>query len=57
LKERIKKVTTKIRNYLWVRENHPCRSKIAWPTCCLKKSDGGLGLMDPIEAGTTLMCK
>jgi hypothetical protein len=56
-KARVNKVTAQIQNYLWMSENHSYHSWIAWPTCCLKKRDGGLGMVDPAEAVISLMCK
>jgi hypothetical protein len=53
----ITKFKAKIRNYLWVGEDQPCRAKVAWATCCLRKRDGGLGLVDPGDAMVALMNK
>jgi hypothetical protein len=53
----VNKLKVKVRNYLWVGEDRLCRAKVAWQTYCLKKSEGGLGLVDPVEAMTALMSK
>jgi hypothetical protein len=57
IKTGITEVTSKIQNYLWVGKNRPCRTWVAWSTHCLKKWDGGLGLVNRAEAATALMYK
>jgi hypothetical protein len=46
-----------VRNFLWTGTNKPGRARVAWATCCLKKKDGGLGMVDLAEANAALMCK
>jgi hypothetical protein len=53
----IKHIKAKMWNYLWVGENKPCRARVARQTCCLKKWDEGLGLVDPTDALVALMTK
>jgi len=48
-------LTTK--NYFWVGSNHNCRCQIAWGQCCGKKKDGGLSLVDRIEATKAFLSK
>jgi hypothetical protein len=54
---RVKRITAKVRNYICTGEDKPFRARVAWQTCCHKKRDGGLGLVDPAAALTALMAK
>jgi hypothetical protein len=53
----VKRIKAKTRNYLWASKDRPSRARVAWNTCCLRKRDGGLGLMDPFKPLTALMAK
>ena len=46
-----------IRNYLWSGKELQSRTRVSWRECCLKKKYGGLGLVDPEAAKTSLLCK
>ena len=51
------KVISKIQNYLWTGTQHNSRARIAWDSCCRKKKERGLGLVNPEEAVVAMMCK
>jgi hypothetical protein len=51
------KVKGAIRNYLWSGKEQLTRTRVSWRECCLKKKEGGLGLVDPEAAKTSLLCK
>ena len=53
----LKKIRGAIRNYLWSGKEQHSRTRVSWRECCLRKRDGGLGLVDPEEAKTSLLCK
>jgi hypothetical protein len=53
----IKRITRKIRNFYWAGTTQQARAWVAWQTCCLKRCDGGLNLIDHQEATTALMAK
>ena len=53
----LKKIRGAIRNYLWSGKDQLTRTRVSWKKCCLRKKDGGLGLVDPEEAKTSLLCK
>ena len=53
----LSKIRGAIRNYLWSGKEQLTRTKISWRECCLKKKCGGLGLVDPEAAKTSLLCK
>jgi hypothetical protein len=42
---------------LWSGKEQLTRTRVSWQECCLKKKYGGLGLVDPKEAKTSLLCK
>jgi hypothetical protein len=46
-----------IRNYMWSGNEQFTRTRVSWQECCLKKKYGGLGLVDPEESKTSLLCK
>ena len=46
-----------IRNYLYSRKEQLTRTRVSWRECCMKKKEGGLGLVDPKLAKTSLLCK
>ena len=51
------KIKGAIRNYLWSGKEQLTRTRVSWRECCLKKKFGGLGLVDPEVAKTSLLCK
>lgn len=51
----VKKVVGKIRNYLWSGSTNPSRTRVSWINCCRTKNEGGLGLINPMEAMNALM--
>jgi hypothetical protein len=51
------KIRGAIRNYLWSGKEQHSRTRVSWRECCLKKKYGGLGLVDPEAAKTSLLCK
>jgi hypothetical protein len=53
----IKRITRKTRNFYWAGTIQQARARVAWQTCCLKRCNGGLNLIDSQEAITTLMAK
>ena len=53
----LNKIRGDIRNYLWSRKEQQSRTRVSWKECCLKKKYGGLGLVDPEAAKTSLLCK
>ena len=53
----LRKIRGDIRNYMWSRKEQLTRTRISWQECCLKKKYGGLGLVDPEEAKTSLLAK
>jgi hypothetical protein len=53
----VAKLKAKIQNYLWVGEDRPYRSRVAWDTCYLPKREGGLRLVDLANAMVALMSK
>jgi hypothetical protein len=46
-----------IRNYLFAGTSQPARARVAWNVVCSKKRDGGLGIVNPLEAVTALLSK
>ena len=46
-----------IRNYLWSGKEQLTRTRVSWKECCMKKKNGGLGLVDPEATNTSLLCK
>jgi hypothetical protein len=56
-KKGVAKVKSKVANFIWAGSDRPTRTRVAWRTCCLRKKEGGLGMIDPHEAVTALMCK
>ena len=53
----IKKVIAKVRNFMWSGSKLTAKSRVAWRTCCREKLDGGLILVDPIDAVLALISK
>jgi hypothetical protein len=53
----VAKVKNKVVNFIWVGADRPTRSRVAWDTCCLKKKERGLGMIDPGDAVNALMSK
>jgi hypothetical protein len=53
----VKKITAKVRNFYWSCTPTTARARVAWQVCCLKRSDGGLNLIDPNETVLALMTK
>lgn len=55
------KILSKIRgticNYLWSSQEQLTRTRVSWRECCLKKKCGGLGLIDPRAAKSSLLYK
>lgn len=51
------KIRGTIRNYLWSGKDQHSWTMISWRECCLKRGFGGLGLVDPEAAKTSLLCK
>jgi hypothetical protein len=56
-KSGIKKVISKIRNYLFAGTSQPARARVAWQTVCLSRKDGGLNIVNPLEAISALLVK
>lgn len=52
-----KKIRGAIRNYLWLGKEQHTRTRVSWRICCMKKKNGGLDLVDPEVAKTSLLCK
>ena len=53
----LNKIIGAIRNYLWTWKEQQSRTRVSWRECYLKKKYGGLGLVDPEAAKTSLLCK
>ena len=53
----LRKIRGDIRNYMWSGKKQLTRTRVSWQECCLKKKYGGLGLVDPEEAKTSLLAK
>jgi len=53
----IVKCKSAIRSFMWFGTMHRIRVKVAWLQCCQDKSMVGLGLVNPVDALTSLMCK
>ena len=53
----LRRIRGAIRNYLWSGKEQLTRTRVSWGECCLKKKKGGLGLVDPEVAKTSLLCK
>jgi hypothetical protein len=51
------KVISKICNYLFAGTSQPARTRVAWHVVCSRKKDGGLNIVNPLEAVTALMAK
>ena len=51
------KIKALLRNFLWSGKDHSTRTRVNWHDCCAKKQVGGLNLIDPQEATTSLLCK
>jgi hypothetical protein len=56
-KASIRKVISKIRNYLFAGTSQPARARVAWQVVCSQKKDGGLNIVNPAEAVEALMSK
>ena len=48
-----------VRNYLWAGydASHDTRDRVAWHTCILPRSQGGLGIIDPLMQSRALISK
>jgi hypothetical protein len=53
----VQKVVSKIRNYLFAGTSQPARAQVAWHVVCSRKKDGGLNIVNPLEAVTAMMAK
>jgi hypothetical protein len=53
----LRKVISKIRNYLFSGSVQPARARVAWSVVCARKKDGGLNIVNPLEAVSALMSK
>jgi hypothetical protein len=56
-KARIRKVISKVRNYLFSGTAQPARARVAWSVVCSKKREGGLNIVNPLDAVIALMSK
>ena len=53
----LRKIRGGIHNYMWSGKEQLIRTRVSGQECCLKNKYGGLGLVDPEEAKTSLLCK
>jgi hypothetical protein len=53
----ITKVKACIANYMWSGTMNRARTKVVWLQYCQPKADGGLGLINPVDALVGLMTK
>jgi hypothetical protein len=53
----IKQATSNVRIFFWSGTTNHSRARVAWHTCCLKRQDRGLNMVDPVDALTWLMAK
>ena len=53
----LRRIRGAIRNYLWSGKEQLTRTRVSWQECCMRKKKGGLGLVDPNIAKTSLLCK
>jgi hypothetical protein len=53
----IRQIKGSIRNYVWSGTEAWTQARVNWDNCCAMKSHGGIGLIDPDEALTTLTNK
>ena len=53
----LRKIRGAIRNYLWAGKEQLTCTRVSWRECCMRKKNGGLGLVDSETAKTGLMCK
>jgi hypothetical protein len=53
----VARATSKVRNLFCSGSVSRTRVRVSWKTCCLRREDGGLNMIDPQEALTTLMSK
>ena len=53
----LSKIRGAIRNYLWSGKEQLTRTRVSWRECCMKKKYGGLGLVNPEVAKTSLLSK
>jgi hypothetical protein len=56
-KKGILRINYLLKNYLWGGLNHNCRCRVAWDQCCGKKKDGGLSLVNLIDATKAFLSK
>lgn len=56
-KDILSKIRSKLCNYLWAGTEENSRVRVRWDDYCAPKATGGLGLIDPDDALTTLMSK
>jgi hypothetical protein len=53
----VARITGKIRNFVWSGSPSRTRVRVAWKTCCLSRTVGGLNLVEPHEALMAMMTK
>jgi hypothetical protein len=51
------KIVILLQNFLWTGKNHQAKVRVNWFDCCAKRSVGGLSILNPQEALTTLLSK
>lgn len=56
-KEILSSIRASLRNFLWAGTEEHVRARVRWDDCCAEKLVGGLGLIDPQEALTSLTNK
>jgi hypothetical protein len=53
----LRKITSLMRNFLWSNKEYKTRIRVNWDDCCIKRKNGGLGIIDPIDALKALLSK
>lgn len=56
-KTAIRKIKTLTSYFLWAGRDSRTPARVAWSKICRRKGDGGLGILDPDQALTALLCK
>jgi hypothetical protein len=51
------KITTLLRNFLWLGKEHRTRIRVSWHDCCVKRKQGGLSIINPKDAEVALLSK
>jgi hypothetical protein len=46
----LNKILSKVRNFFWSGSVSRTRARVAWRTICQYKEDGGLNMIDHVEA-------